>query len=532
MQFFGLVRNAEGMKKFLKNNWIYLIGAVIILTLFSLRFVNLAILPVFADEAIYIRWAQVMKAEETLRFLPLSDGKQPLFMWIAIPFLKFIENPLIAGRLVSVFSGFGTMIGVSFLSYLLFRSKKVALAAGSIYAVSPFFFFFDRMSLVDSLLAMFGVWTFIFAYLAFTRKRLDFAMIAGFSLGGAWLTKSSALFFVLMLPTLWLFVGWQKGFKKNIPVFLKTLFLTVVMFVIGYGFYNVLRLGPNFHLIASRNLDYVYPINHFLVRPLDPLKTFLLASWQWLMTLGTGFLILLGFSGYFVNWRRNWKTLLVLTIWFLGPIIVQSEFAKVFTARYILFTIPFLIIIASSAFLDGRRNVLKILAVILAFFISQSLIFDYRLLVSPAKANLPRSERSGYLEEWTAGQGIAETADYLIKERVASPKDKIVIGTEGYFGTLPDGLQFYLNRYPEITAIGVGLNFDRLPSQLINSKKAGNKTYLLVNASRFHNSAEALGLKLIKDFPKAQKPDGTHDSLLFFEVTNEALKNKANSTDS
>ena len=132
------------MKKFIKNNWIYLVGAFFVLTLFSLRFVNLTILPVFADEAIYIRWAQVMKAEETLRFLPLSDGKQPLFMWIAIPFLKFIENPLIAGRLVSVASGFGTMIGVSFLSYLLLRSKKVALAAGFIYAVSPFFLIRSR----------------------------------------------------------------------------------------------------------------------------------------------------------------------------------------------------------------------------------------------------------------------------------------------------------------------------------------------------------------------------------------------------
>lgn len=165
-----------------------------ILILFFLRFYHLTLLPVFVDEAIYIRWAQVMRAEETLRFLPLSDGKEPLFMWMVIPFLKFIHDPLFAGRFVSVLSGLGTLVGISYLSYLLFRSKKAALIAGLIYAISPFAFFFDRIALVDSMLAMFGIWTFIFAYLAATRERLDLAMVAGFTLGGAWLTKSPALF--------------------------------------------------------------------------------------------------------------------------------------------------------------------------------------------------------------------------------------------------------------------------------------------------------------------------------------------------
>lgn len=511
------------MIKFLKRNWTYIVGGVLTLAIFLLRFYHLTIIPVFADEAIYIRWAQVMRAEETLRFLPLSDGKEPLFMWVAIPFLKFISDPLIAGRVVSVVSGLGTLFGVSLLSYLLFKSKKVALAAGLIYAVSPFTFFFDRMALVDSMLTMFAVWTFIFTYLSFTKERLDFAMLAGFALGGAWLTKSTALLFAIMVPTLWLFIKSPKKLIKIIP-------FTLVILLIGYGMFNILRLGPNFHLIASRNLDYVYPLNHFLVSPLDPLKPFLSASWQWLAMMGPWTILILGLIAYVVNIKKYWRQLTILTIWFLGPVVVQSEFAKVFTARYILFTIPFLITIAASVFLEERKNMIKILTFVLAFFVSQSLVFDYQLLVNPAKANLPRSERSGYLEEWTAGQGIRETADYLVQEQKINPKEKIVIGTEGYFGTLPDGLQMYLASYPQITAIGVGLGFNKLPSQLIDSKAFGDKTYFLVNASRFNNIATKLGLKLIEEFPKAQKPNGTHDSLLFFEVTDEALKTKANST--
>jgi len=47
---------------------------------FFTRLFGLTKLPVFADEAIYLRWSQVIRAVESLRFLPLTDGKQPLFM--------------------------------------------------------------------------------------------------------------------------------------------------------------------------------------------------------------------------------------------------------------------------------------------------------------------------------------------------------------------------------------------------------------------------------------------------------------------
>lgn len=513
------------MIKFLKNNWVYLLGAIFILGLFFLRLYHLTILPVFADEAIYIRWAQVMRAEETLRFLPLSDGKQPLFMWIVIPFLKIFSDPLFAGRFVAVISGFGTFIGVAFLSWLLFRSKRVALAAAAIYALSPFVFFFDRMALVDSMLSMFGVWTFIFGYLAITRERLDFAMLAGFALGGAWLTKSPALFFALMLLILWIFASWKRGVKQIFSKVIKLIGLTLPIVIIGYGMYNILRLGPNFSVVARRNLDYVWPLSHLLTSPLDPLKPFLDRSREWIWMMGPVSLFIIWLLGYFLNYKKRWKELLVLTVWFLFPIVVQSEFAKVLTARYILFSIPYFIIIAASVFLTENKKWLKVLAFVLAFFAAQSLLFNRQLLTNPEKANLPRSERSGYLEEWTAGQGISEIANYVKNQSTAS-KQKIVVGTEGFFGTLPDGLQMYLNDQPQITVIGVGLNFEKLPSSLVESHKAGNKTYFVVNRSRFSKVPEEFGLKVINEYPKAMKPDGTRDALLLMEVTDDKETSK------
>lgn len=449
-----------------------------------------------------------MKAEETLRFLPLSDGKQPFYMWVTIAFLKFISDPLLAGRIVSAISGLGTTIGVFVLSNLLFKSKKVSIISSLLYALSPFSFFFDRMALVDSMLTMFGVWTFIFAYLSFAKERLDFAMIAGFFLGFAWLTKSPALFFALMLPTLWLFV---KSWKRLIKVFP----LTLVIWVIGFGFYNILRLGPNFHMIANRNLDYVYPISHLISSPFDPLKPFLLQVWQWIIMMGPWPVIVLASLGIFVNWKKDWKQVIVLLIWFLGPTIVDSEFAKVLTARYILFSLPYLFILASSLFIDLSERYIWITAYgLLAIFFVQSLIFDYYLLVDPVKANLPRSERSGYLEDWTAGYGIKEASEYIKKYQLENPDKKIVVGTEGYFGTLPDALQAYLNNQKQITVIGVGLNFSQVPTPLKESFVAGNSTFLVINDTRFKGDIDKEGLKLIAKYPKAVKPDGSYESLL------------------
>ena len=508
------------MKKFLKNNWVYLIGVFFVFVIYLVRFYHLTILPIFADEAIYIRWAQVMKAEETLRFLPLSDGKEPLFMWVMIPFFKIINDPLFAGRIVSVLSGLGTLLGVSFLSYLLFKSKKAVLAAAFIYAVSPFTFFFDRMALVDSMLSMFGIWTFIFAYLAFTLERMDFAMIAGFALGGAWLTKSPALFFALMLPTLWFFAAWKRGSKNILKTLAKLIGLTMPILIIGYGLYNILRLGPNFSMIAKRNLDYVWPISHILTSPFDPLKPWLLQSWQWIVMMGPWSILILAIASIILGYKKFWRELLVVFVWFLGPIVIQSEFAKVLTSRYIFFSIPFLIILAASSFETINKTWLKFLALVLAFFVAQSIIFDYHLIFDPEKANLPRSERSGYLEEWTAGQGIKESADYFKSmSSTLEPGQHILAGTEGYFGTLPDGLEIYLNNISNIIVVGVGLDFTKLPQPLADSYKSGSPTYLVVNDERFHGDAEQEGLKLIASYPKAERPNGTHQSLLLYQVT-------------
>lgn len=492
------------------------VGLLIILLIgFGIRTINLTILPIFVDEAIYVRWAQVMAHEPTLRFLPLSDGKQPLYMWVLMFVIKYFQDPLFIGRLISVFTGTGTTLGIFVLSYQLFKNKSVSMFSTFLYILSPFAVFFDRMALVDSMLSMFGVWAAIFAFLSSKFKRLDFAMMAGFALGFASLTKSPAIFIAFLLPLFWLFNKDWKG-----------LWRLGITYLIAFVMYNIQRLGPNFALLNSRTADYVLPLNHVFTNFFDPLLPHLKDFVVWLSSMGPVVLIPLLLFGIYAGLKTNlWKTL-ILVIWVVFPVVVQAELGLTFTARYVFFTLPYLFILAGMAITSKNVWLRNIVYGLVGLFVIQSSIFNYYLLTNPYKANLPRGERSGYLEEWTAGQGIKEVSEYLKVEEAKNPGKQMVVGTEGYFGTLPDGLQIYVNNKPNIVVIGVGVIIEDVPQSLKDALKAGNKTYLVINKSRFKGKVEEQGLKLIARYPKGLRLtdsrqyiiNGPQEELLFFEL--------------
>ncbi|QQG42197.1 MAG: glycosyltransferase family 39 protein [Candidatus Woesebacteria bacterium] len=508
------------MKKFLRDwKWVILAGILILGFGFALRIFHLTIIPVFADEAIYIRWSQIMASEPTLRFLPLSDGKQPLFMWILMFFVKKVTDPLFAGRLLSAVSGIGSMIGIFLLTYYIFKSKLSALFASIFWAVSPVTLFFDRMALVDSMLTCFGIWTLYLGLIVADTKRLDMAMILGFVLGFAGLTKSPALFFAALIPVCVILL------KKPKDVF-KYAGLLGVAYVIAFGMYNIQRLGPNFGMLSSRTSDYVFPLSRILVYPTDPIRYNLPTTLNWLVAMGPVGLLLLAIIGIAINFRKQTKHILILCVWFIAPLIYEAEFSKSFILRYILFLLPPLYILAASAFSNLANRWKYLVAIFLAAFFLQAGIFDYFLLVSPQRANFPARERSGYFQEWTSGIGIKESADYIRNIHNLNPGQQIVVGTEGYFGTLPDGFAMYVQDLSNVIVVGTGLAINKIPQPLVEAKKAGNPTYFIVNKSRLIVDPSKLNLKLIQEFPKEPRVPGTteflhngpQDALYLFEL--------------
>lgn len=494
-----------------------LVLAIIIILYFILRLPNLTLQPIFADEAIYIRWAQVMRAEQTLRFLPLSDGKTPLFMWAMIPLFKFIHDPLLAGRFLSVISGFFTLLGVFFLSRKAFNAR-VAFWAILLYVITPYTVFFDRMALVDSMLAAFTVWIVYFVILLVRSLRLDIAMILGYLLGGAILTKTPGMLNLFILP--FSFVAFKKEISKGHSL-VKLAILWLVAIAIALVMYNILRLGPNFHLLSSRNADYIFSPIELLGRPLDPFIPHFhdIADWfPKLLTWPILFCAIVGAIYVLIGFLRKassgpYLLGVIVLLWAVIPLIINMVFLKTFTARYLLSSIPLLLTLAGF----GVTKLLPPLAylkrfpvvLMLVVLLPLPLYFNYFLLTAPDQAPLPKEERKGYFEEWTAGYGFSDIANFLLQK---SKKQKVVVGTEGTFGTLPDGLYIYLDK-SNISIIG---SHATISAQIRNAAK-DQLTFFVGNKKNIEGSIE--NVRLISEYPKAKPKDGSkQDAVLLYQV--------------
>lgn len=493
-----------------KLNYRDLILTFLFLTVvfFATRIYKLNTIPAFVDEAIYVRWAQVMKNEPTLRFLPQSDGKQPLFMWINMPVFKLINDPLIAGRAVSIGAGFIAITGLFALAIYLSSSITVASLAVIFYIFVPFTFFFDRMALVDSLLSALGIWSLLLGLMFVKTKRTDVAIFLGFCLGFAFLTKSPAKIMLLLQPLLLLTLD-RRPTKKDLLNLAWGYFLVLI---ISQGMYNILRLGPNFHMIDSRNSDYLFSFREVLSRPFNPLIGNMKDTFWWTQNLLSP--VVLFFAVFTLT--KPTKKRFILWCFVLLPMLAQAWVAKVYTSRYFLYTIPPLLLLAAEGFFILKQKVhVYVLMSLFALFLCYSGYYLRHLYLSPQLAPLPQNMAHGYLQEWTAGWGQKEVAEYLKNEGASK---KIIVATEGYFGTLPDGLQIYTDKNPNITVIGVGLPIKGVPQQLTNSLKDA-QAYLVVNKSRDQMSpAEQTRVELISSFTKPARPDGTNEVLHFYKI--------------
>jgi 4-amino-4-deoxy-L-arabinose transferase-like glycosyltransferase len=503
----------NGFVRILKNSLplILLLGLIIALY-FVFRLPNLTYQPIFADEAIYIRWAQIMKSEPTLRFLPLSDGKTPLFMWTMMPVFKIIEDPLLAGRLLAVFSGIATLLGV-FILGLAFFNKRVALFSAFLVATTPYVVFFDRMALVDTMLASFVIWSILTSLLLVRFPRIDLAMFLGYLLGGGLLTKTPGMFNVVTVPLAMLTLNFSP--KGRIGRVLKSAGLFVIAIAVGMGIYNILRLGPGFTNLNSRNQDYVRNPLDLLNNPLDPLLPHLGDVVEW-WSLFFGYpLVAAIFAGVVFAFLKKNKYILTILVMALVPMLIQMALLRTFTARYLLFSVAPLLVVAAFG-IDNILTSIKrfkktaVVAVVLLLLV-WPVYFANKLFYDIENAPLPKNERRGYLEDWTSGYGLREIAEFLEGE---SKKGLIIVGTEGSFGTLPDGLSIYFDKNRQVVFKPGNSSL----SEELRAEATKSATFYVANKSRFPEYTESV--ETLAVYEKAQPKDSKYkrDAMLLLKV--------------
>ena len=455
------------MDFFKKHKFEFIFGIGIIIIYLFTRLYNILELPIFTDEAIYVRWSQIAKNDANWRFISLTDGKQPMLVWLTMISMRFIEDPLLAGRLVSVIAGFFTLIGLFLLGRETFKNNWIGVLCSFLYVVYPMAMVYDRMALYDGLVGAFAVWSLYFAVLLIRRLRLDIALILGMIIGGGVLTKSSGFFSIYLLPTtLLLFDFAHKDRFKQVT---KWFGLALISTILAYLFYSVLRLSPFFHIIAEKNTIFVYPFKEWIEHPFDFFVGNWKAFWDWLIKYMTWPVLLLVAASFFVA-KNYLREKLLLFISFLVPIISLAVFGKTLYPRFIFFmTLSLLPLVAFSLFYIYLfiKNRLLLLSLSLVFF---ALVFrtDYLILNNFSQAPIPDSDLNQYINDWPSGKGVKESVEFFRDE---AKKGKIYIATQGTFGLLPYALEIYLIDNPNVKIEGIWPIGDNVPAKIIEISK-------------------------------------------------------------
>lgn len=496
------------MKKFrpkgnFKKNLLYSLAAAgMVLAYFLLRLTNLTQLPIFTDEAIYIRWAQIAEQDAAWRFISLTDGKQPMLIWAGMIALKIFSDPLLAVRFVSVITGFFAMVGIGFLGRELFKSTKIGLLSAFLYLVSPFTLMYDRMALMDSMVAMFSVWSLYLEILLVKHRRLDIALILGFVLGGGVLTKTSGFFGIYLLPsTLLLFDFPSKYWKKNI---LEWGGLALVAVLFSQVYYNVLRLSPWFHMVAQKDTTFLYTLEEQggLLNLITYTSRFWLGNLHGLADWAIGYLtvpvvMLVFIAVLFIH--KSWREKLLLLIYFSAPFVGLAFFGKVLYPRFILFMMmPLLILSAWSLnYLLKRIAYNKIFSALLLILVSlYPLYVDSKIVFSIVTAPIPRADSGQYINNDPAGWGIREVVDFFENE---AQTREIRVFTEGNFGLLPAALEIYLVDNSNIKFIGLWPIPEYMPEEMLAAIET-YPTYYISN--KFQELPSNWQAELIAEYQK------------------------------
>ncbi len=434
---------------------------------FILRLINIMSLPLFTDEAIYTRWSQIARFDAAWRFISLTDGKQPSFVWLDMIFMRFISDPLLAGRLVSVVSGFVSLLGLYLLTSELFNNKKIGLFASFLYLIFPFALVYDRMALYDSIVAASAIWALYLEILLVRKLRLDLAIILGMVIGFGVLTKTSAFFFIYLLPFSILLFNFKE--KNIVEKIIKWIFLSSVSVVLAYAIYSILRLSPFYHIINDKNAIFVYTFREWLEHPTRFLIGNLRGQFDWLITYFTIPGIILVLMPFFS--RKFIFEKLLMIIWFAAPFFALALFGRVLYPRFIFFmTMPLLVLAAYGLFdlcIRVRGYYLKGLVILVFVFLM--LKSDYFIISNISYAPIPYADLEQYINGWPAGGGTKEIIAYLEKQAM---NEKIYVASEGTFGSLPTyAVEIYLGDNKKVEKRGIYPIPPEIPIDLVDRAK-------------------------------------------------------------
>jgi 4-amino-4-deoxy-L-arabinose transferase-like glycosyltransferase len=395
---------------------------------FLTRLLFLTRLPIFNDEAIYINWGWRAWHFQGWKFFSLTDGKQPLLMWLFGGAASFITDPLLAGRLVSVLFGFLTLLGLFVLTKKYFSRRTVVLV-GALYIITPLFLFFDRQALMESSLAAVGVWILYVTLLVAEKQKIKDAAILGILLGISFWIKTTGLvfFFTTAFLLTWQYFNQSKSERErhfsqfillaNVTFFVSQLIL-LPLYVQAY-FSLIFRMNSRFTLSISEILH--FPILHWF----QTLWASLEMIW-WYLSPWSLILLLVGAVDVFRSQKKILSSILIWQVLLLLSFIISIRTPQ---PRYFVSLLPVILIFVAQGLeqlwqLLAHKKVWRVVTLLPFLFptvVSILLIFSPLQYFTTLEHLTKYSQAPEYVHLWPAGYGVKEALDYVWQKSRQSP---------------------------------------------------------------------------------------------------------------
>jgi 4-amino-4-deoxy-L-arabinose transferase-like glycosyltransferase len=484
-----------------KKFWILFI--LVLIGYLIIHLIGLTKLPIFSDEAIYIRWAQLI-IDDPYRysFFSLNDGKTPLFIWAIVPFQYIFSDQLFAGRILAVIVGLLQTIVARKIISDLGGSKTTQLLGMILISLLPFWYFHHRIALMDSMLVLFIALAISGTIsLSKTIKRtksisLPNIIFVSMSLAAALLTKVPA---ILAFPSTVLFIASETW--KNNKLRLVSSQSTILIFIGTILIFGLIGLNPASPQLFSRGGDFLFSATDFFggayKGTIRNIPNYLYYFVQYL----SPYLMIIMLVGLFKNPQQKrvhqffWAgVIFAIPIFFLGKVVYPRYLLP--SAWFFTLAITFSLegIVSNLRSMTTSKSSNKLIAgvlgtVVLVIMAVNSLTFSLNFIITminnPANSGLVSADREQYLTKWSSGHGILETVNLI---RQTTKNKRLAVATEGYFGTLPDGILAYLHRSDtqNLMINGIGQPVTSIPEDFTTQAKEYDEAWLVVNSDRMN----------------------------------------------
>ncbi|MDD5448292.1 MAG: glycosyltransferase family 39 protein [Actinomycetota bacterium] len=470
-------------------------GLFVLLALYFLtRLPLLGNLPIFYDEAIYIRWSQLVREGKFL--ISLTDGVPPMHTWLMSPLLDVFGDPLLGGRLLSVICGSLTLVLVVLLGKELFDERK-GILGGLLYVLCPQAIWYDRIAIIEPLLLTLFVLAIYVSVRAAKSLAWHYVFALGVVLGVSLLTKSTAQLLFVIIPFAYLLrpkgdtggVGppaKEKDKEKGFPAkgkamgeshreeggekgkshpFRRWLAIIFASYFLGFGIYNLLRLSPKFGMISSRTAVATKTLGEVVRNPFDVFFSNVGEIFTALFIFVTPVIFVMGIAGIIWGIRERNRVsyfigIWMASVWFIEAVISKHWMFETVLPRHYLVIVPSFLFGALEfgellwkkwiARVQGKGKIF-VVTTLVVITLGFPVFNVVKIVAWPQEAILPKWVKFQYLTDWPSGYGIRECVSFL--EREASRRHITVGSNMAGIGLPTDALEIYLGKNPNVKIV-------------------------------------------------------------------------------